>query len=325
MSIVSPFERLDVLVDRERGGGPVRGGSPCRARRRQGRCSHQGRAGAVDDALGARGHRCCVARRRGLDRPPPGGHAPRRSRIVRPGRGSRARRRRLRAGPRADRARRGVRQGSWRRLSRAREGGHSTARVLHAGGTATGAEVERALVAAVRDSAAAILEDWFALDLVLEGGRCTGVVALDPSGELQRVEAAHVVLACGGRRADVRGHDQSRRGDRRRHRDGAARRGPGCRHGVRPVPPDRAPPCGHAAPAHLRGAPRSRGGAARRRGQSFRGRAPPARPREPGDRRQAGGGGQRARVAGRDGPRGLRAKVPDDRGVAGGGRVRPGP
>ena len=83
-------------------------------------------------------------------------------------------------------------------LSRAREGGHSTARVLHAGGTATGAEVERALVEAVRDSAAAILEDWFALDLVLEGARCTGVVALDPTGEPQRVEASHVVLACGG-------------------------------------------------------------------------------------------------------------------------------
>jgi L-aspartate oxidase len=83
-------------------------------------------------------------------------------------------------------------------LSRAREGGHSTARVLHAGGTATGAEVERALVAAVCDSAAAILEGWFALDLVLEGARCTGVIALDPKGRLQRVEASHVVLACGG-------------------------------------------------------------------------------------------------------------------------------
>ena len=83
-------------------------------------------------------------------------------------------------------------------LSRAREGGHSTARVLHAGGTATGAEVERALVEAVRDSAAAILEDWFALDLVLDGARCTGVIALDPEGGQQRVEASHVVLACGG-------------------------------------------------------------------------------------------------------------------------------
>ena len=83
-------------------------------------------------------------------------------------------------------------------LSRAREGGHSTARVLHAGGTATGAEVERALVTAVRDSAAAILEECFVLDLVIERGRCTGVVALDPAGELQRVGASHVVLACGG-------------------------------------------------------------------------------------------------------------------------------
>ncbi len=83
-------------------------------------------------------------------------------------------------------------------LSRAREGGHSTARVLHAGGTATGAEVERALVEAVRDSAAAILEDWFALDLVLDGTRCAGVIALDPEGGRQRVEATHVVLACGG-------------------------------------------------------------------------------------------------------------------------------
>ncbi len=84
------------------------------------------------------------------------------------------------------------------RLSRAREGGHPKARVLHGGGTATGAEVERALVEAVRDSAAAILENWFALDLVTEGERCTGVVALDPSGDLLRIEASHVLLACGG-------------------------------------------------------------------------------------------------------------------------------
>src|SRR5205814_4282286 len=51
-------------------------------------------------------------------------------------------------------------------LHLAREGGHSTARVVHAGGAATGAEIERALVAAVRATAAAVYEDWFALDLV---------------------------------------------------------------------------------------------------------------------------------------------------------------
>ena len=60
-------------------------------------------------------------------------------------------------------------------LALAREGGHSTARVVHAGGAATGAEVERALVDATRATAAAVLEEWFALDLLVEGGRCRGV------------------------------------------------------------------------------------------------------------------------------------------------------
>jgi L-aspartate oxidase len=83
-------------------------------------------------------------------------------------------------------------------LARAREGGHSMPRILHAGGAATGAEVERALVAAVETSAAAVLEHWFALDLLVENGRCVGVLALDPAGRSQRVEAEHVMLACGG-------------------------------------------------------------------------------------------------------------------------------
>jgi L-aspartate oxidase len=83
-------------------------------------------------------------------------------------------------------------------LARAREGGHSTARVLHAGGAATGAEVERALVSAVEHTAAAVLEQWFALDLLVDGGRCAGVVAVDPEGTVQEVRARHVVLATGG-------------------------------------------------------------------------------------------------------------------------------
>src|SRR5919112_1424003 len=68
------------------------------------------------------------------------------------------------------------------RLELAREGGHSLARVVHAGGAATGAEVERALVAAVERTAAAVYEHHFALDLIVEGGRCRGVVALDDQG-----------------------------------------------------------------------------------------------------------------------------------------------
>jgi L-aspartate oxidase len=86
-------------------------------------------------------------------------------------------------------------------LSLAREGGHSAPRVVHAGGAATGAEVERALVDATYRSASAVLEGWFALDLLVEDGRCTGVLALPPGGtggDAVELRAAHVVLATGG-------------------------------------------------------------------------------------------------------------------------------
>ena len=85
-------------------------------------------------------------------------------------------------------------------LALAREGGHSRPRVVHAGGAATGAEVERALVDATYSSASAVLEGWFALDLLTEGGRCVGVTALPPGGASEPVEvrADHVVLATGG-------------------------------------------------------------------------------------------------------------------------------
>src|SRR4051794_14996984 len=69
-------------------------------------------------------------------------------------------------------------------LALAREGGHSLARVVHAGGDATGAEIERALVAAVDRSAIDVREGWFAIELLVDGGRCTGVIALRPDGDI---------------------------------------------------------------------------------------------------------------------------------------------
>jgi L-aspartate oxidase len=81
-----------------------------------------------------------------------------------------------------------------------REGGHSQARILHAGGDATGAEVERALVAGVRETAAEIRERWFALAILLDksSGRATGIAALDPSGDAHEIEARHTIIATGG-------------------------------------------------------------------------------------------------------------------------------
>lgn len=80
----------------------------------------------------------------------------------------------------------------------AREGGHSHPRILHAGGAATGVEVERALVDAVRKTAAVLLERTFALDLLVDGGRCVGVLAIDEHGERIEVRARNVLLATGG-------------------------------------------------------------------------------------------------------------------------------
>jgi len=84
------------------------------------------------------------------------------------------------------------------RVALAREGGHSRPRVVHAGGAATGAEIERALVNAVRRTAAALFERCFALDLVLGGGRCRGVVALGADGDRVEISATNVLVATGG-------------------------------------------------------------------------------------------------------------------------------
>ena len=71
-------------------------------------------------------------------------------------------------------------------LQLAREGGHSLPRIVHAGGAATGAEIERALVDEVRATAVACWEQWFALDLLVSGGRCVGIVAMGPGGRRPR-------------------------------------------------------------------------------------------------------------------------------------------
>jgi L-aspartate oxidase len=82
-------------------------------------------------------------------------------------------------------------------LARGLEGAHSRPRILHAGGDATGAAIEAALVAAVRASSVEVREHAALVDLVREGGSVTGADVLH-DGVLERLAADAVVLATGG-------------------------------------------------------------------------------------------------------------------------------
>ncbi|WP_328318909.1 L-aspartate oxidase [Streptomyces sp. NBC_00388] len=84
-----------------------------------------------------------------------------------------------------------------------REGGHHRRRIAHAGGDATGAEISRALVGAVRAAALRTVENALVLDLLTDAGGRTAGVTLHVMGEGQHdgvgaVRAPAVVLATGG-------------------------------------------------------------------------------------------------------------------------------
>ncbi len=89
-------------------------------------------------------------------------------------------------------------------LSLTREGGHGVPRIVHAGGDATGAEVQRALTSALTDSNVTVIEDGFVLDLLktADGDRCVGVRASIPTDtgaeSIGLIRSRAVVLACGG-------------------------------------------------------------------------------------------------------------------------------
>ncbi|XVQ10410.1 L-aspartate oxidase [Spirillospora sp. CA-255316] len=85
-----------------------------------------------------------------------------------------------------------------------REGGHHRRRIAHAGGDATGVEISRALLAALKDASnIEVIEHALVLDLLRDGaGRAAGVT-LHVMGEGQpggvgAVRARAVVLATGG-------------------------------------------------------------------------------------------------------------------------------
>ena len=84
-------------------------------------------------------------------------------------------------------------------LAHGLEAAHSHARVLHAGGDATGAGIAYALIDRMRESEITVRESTTAVDLVIEdlpdgGQRAVGVILLD--GEV--IRADRVILATGG-------------------------------------------------------------------------------------------------------------------------------
>jgi L-aspartate oxidase len=85
------------------------------------------------------------------------------------------------------------------RLDRTREGGHSAFRVVHAGGDATGAEIERALVAAAADRRLPLLAGHVAVDVLRDArGAVVGLAVLDGEGRAGALHAPAVLLASGG-------------------------------------------------------------------------------------------------------------------------------
>ncbi|MBL7501365.1 L-aspartate oxidase [Frankia sp. CNm7] len=89
-------------------------------------------------------------------------------------------------------------------LSLTREGGHLRNRIVHAGGDATGLEVERALIAALRaDEGVEVIEHALVLDLLVDADGHAAGATLHVLGEGTRdgvgaVTARAVVLATGG-------------------------------------------------------------------------------------------------------------------------------
>ncbi|QNG18565.1 L-aspartate oxidase [Rhodococcus triatomae] len=89
------------------------------------------------------------------------------------------------------------------RLARTREGGHSRRRILHAGGDATGAELQRALLAGVGAGRTGIATSGSVrfgttvLRVVTEAAGVTGILAHDSRG-YGVIHAPAVILATGG-------------------------------------------------------------------------------------------------------------------------------
>ena len=84
------------------------------------------------------------------------------------------------------------------RLGTRRFGGQLVARTFFVGAI-TGSAILHVLYEQALKYGLNTYEEWFVTDLIIEGGRCVGVVALDiKSGELHSIWAKSVIMAAGG-------------------------------------------------------------------------------------------------------------------------------
>jgi len=79
------------------------------------------------------------------------------------------------------------------------EGGHSVARIVHAHGDATGAEIARVLVEVARSRPSiTLLEDHFVVDLITGESGVMGALVVSPTKGMMLLWASQVILATGG-------------------------------------------------------------------------------------------------------------------------------
>ncbi len=84
------------------------------------------------------------------------------------------------------------------RLAFAREGAHSSARVLHAGGDRTGFHIQRTLIEQLHTAEIDVRTETTVVDLATDAGRCVGAVVVDADGRLETISAESTILASGG-------------------------------------------------------------------------------------------------------------------------------
>lgn len=85
------------------------------------------------------------------------------------------------------------------RLIRTREGAHSLARILHANGDATGAEISRSLASFARQHSNIVFAEWATVcEFIVRDGRVVGVDFVDRDRCVERVYTRAVLIAAGG-------------------------------------------------------------------------------------------------------------------------------